>query len=119
MRKLNSVRRYFYSFVFFVWMCSVVFNASRTSNLPPIFPNIDKLVHSIYYIPGGYFGYLYLISFGANSSLYAFFMVTSVGFLDEFIQSFVPGRDSDFFDILADSIGVMIGIILANWRKKF
>jgi hypothetical protein len=31
------------------------------------------------------------------------------GFLDELHQGFVPGRNSDVYDVLADSIGALVG----------
>lgn len=32
--------------------------------------------------------------------------------LDEFTQKFIPGRTSDFWDVVADSCGVGIGIVV-------
>jgi VanZ family protein len=42
--------------------------------------------------------------------------------LDEFHQSYVPFRTSDFMDILADAAGLVLGIwafrFVAAWRKR-
>lgn len=53
------------------------------------------------------------------------FIVMVYGAMDEFHQSFVPGRSVDFFDFLADTIGgvtaVFVLIILSirrEYRKK-
>lgn len=35
------------------------------------------------------------------------------GLSDEFHQSFVPGRDCDFFDWLADAIGIVVSTVLS------
>ena len=41
------------------------------------------------------------------------------GFLDEYHQSFVPGRNAELLDILADTVGVLIGASLfAVLNKK-
>ena len=45
------------------------------------------------------------------------------GGLIEIVQLFVPGRDSDWADLLADSIGVGIGLLVATgllalWRRR-
>ena len=41
-------------------------------------------------------------------------------FLDEFHQIFVPGRDANITDILTDTIGVFLAVIIYSWasRKK-
>lgn len=113
------MRRYFYISIFFIWAASVVWNASHAAKLPPIeFPSLDKILHIVYYIPGGYFCFLFLRSYGINSVPLTFIMTCSIGILDEFIQSFFPSRESSFYDILADFLGILIGIIFARWRSK-
>lgn len=56
-----------------------------------------------------------------------FWLPVAVGMLyaltDEWHQSFSPGRVCDFNDVVIDSLGVLIGILLCNkliqiWRKK-
>ncbi len=42
----------------------------------------------------------------------------SLGFLDEFHQSFVPGRTADVRDILADAVGVACGILVYLYLVK-
>ncbi len=37
---------------------------------------------------------------------------------DEIHQSFVPGRDPDFFDWLADCVGISISLLLINFANK-
>lgn len=114
------MRKYFYTLIFFVWASSVVWNASHPSRLPPVdFPHFDKVAHTIYYIPGGYFAFLFLRVFGVISVPLSFIFVSSIGFLDEFIQSLVPGREPSFLDIIADFLGAAIGILTARWRSKF
>jgi VanZ family protein len=35
-----------------------------------------------------------------------------LGSLDEFNQTFVPGRRSDVFDLLADAVGISLGVFV-------
>lgn len=117
MKNCSIVKRYIYALLFFVWSSSVIWSASRLQKVPEIeFPHIDKILHAIYYAPGGYFSFLFLKAFGISSGVLSFFMGAIVGILDEFIQSFVPGRSVDLFDFLADCIGLAMGVILARWR---
>jgi VanZ family protein len=106
-------------FLFFLWSASVVFNASRPSKLPELgIENIDKLIHFLYYIPGGFFCFLYLERYEVRSKKLSFLLCIIISLIDEFIQSFIPGRNSDIFDILADSLGIALGIILGSMRIK-
>ena len=45
---------------------------------------------------------------------YLLAVVFSIGFAagDEYFQSFIPGRQSDIYDLLADSLGIILGAIL-------
>lgn len=43
---------------------------------------------------------------------YAIGIATAYGALDEFHQSFVPGRDTSGFDLLADFLGATVAVML-------
>lgn len=70
----------------------------------------------------GVFGLLGLTiwwALGMNSRLldrerrwYAIGIATAYGVLDEFHQSFVPGRDPSAFDVLADFIGATLAVMI-------
>jgi len=46
-----------------------------------------------------------------NSKIFLVMIISIIyGFLDELHQFFVPGRNSEFFDILLDSIGIIFAI---------
>ncbi|MEZ5543265.1 MAG: VanZ family protein [Pseudomonadota bacterium] len=82
-------------------------------DLPPLFPHVDKLLHLIAY------GVLGFLAMGACSpaacrqhSGYYWLIVALAGLygvLDEYHQSFVPGRDTDPYDALADVCGGLLG----------
>lgn len=47
----------------------------------------------------------------------ALFLAFLFGLLTEFLQQFIPGRNMDFADAIADSIGVFIGYFLYEVYK--
>ncbi len=118
MNKIPQVSHLLHLIIFFIWAISVVLGASSTPHLPLGIHYLDKLIHFIYYIPGGYFSFLYVKIFGKSSSLLSMFFVLCIAFTDEFVQSFVPGRNVDTFDFFADMLGAVVGIALANYREK-
>ncbi len=87
----------------------------------------DKYAHFILYG-----GYGFLIAFGGGRTLrWGLLGSLAMGFLagaitgaaDEFYQSFIPNRESDVFDWLADTLGCTLGVLparlarLQNMRK--
>ena len=75
--------------------------------------SIDKLLHLVEYFG---LGLVLSRSFLKATSLkknVIFWVVIAFGFIigmsDEFYQSFVPGRQSSVYDLLADIIGVLSG----------
>jgi VanZ family protein len=87
-------------------------------------PNTDKLIHAAEY---AVFGVLTYHALGASSRpwrsrrlhlVVAIAIGIAYGASDEFHQSFVPTRDSDPRDVVADTIGTAIGAwSLARFRR--
>ena len=109
-------RRFFLLFVGF-WLpvlvyVTVIFALSSQQHLQPpiIFPNADKLLHAGEYLV---LGLLLVRAVRATlrvsrplfAAIIAIGIVVTVGVADEFLQSFIPGRQSDVFDLLADVLG--------------
>jgi VanZ family protein len=77
----------------------------------------DKLLHF-----GAYFGYGILMQIAVipnatkKNKKYQIFIVILLSALfavsDEIHQSFVPGRDADLFDVLADLLGALTSLLL-------
>ena len=100
----------------FAYMALIWSLSSMPIVLPmPSLPLRDKLAHVIEY------GALGLLSaramrrtwplLGSGRALLAAALFTVVwGYTDEVHQAFVPGRDSNAFDLLADAIGAMAGV---------
>lgn len=83
------------------------------TDLPLAFPGQDKLLHLLAY---GVLGFLALGTRQLSASGYRitdYWKVAAVatlyGVLDEFHQSFVPGRNADVLDVLADAGGALLG----------
>jgi len=108
--------------------CAVIFAQScyPTPHQLPSFALSDKLLHAVAY------GILaVLICRAANTTdrwrrrwgallMVAVVASTLYGISDEWHQSFVPGRDADAFDALADFAGSLIcgGIYVALLRRR-
>jgi len=90
----------------------IFFLSSQSSvPLPKWFPDQDKLLHIILYVPLGF-----LVAYGLAGSglrknivLYASLLALVYGFTDEFHQLSVPGRNASVFDFIADGLGAFIG----------
>jgi VanZ family protein len=100
----------------------VIFFLSSRSNLPstPIRAIIGHL--SEYLILAS----LYILALNKNTNLsplpllsIALLLAVAFGVSDEIHQLFVPGRQSDIFDVLTDFIGASIAGIAYALRLKF
>jgi hypothetical protein len=86
--------------------------------MPPI-ANFDKVAHF------AVFGFLGTLVYRAGGPKWpawlAVLIVSAFGVTDEWHQSFVPGRDCDVFDWLADTLGAALAVTLyvkwASYRR--
>ena len=104
----------------FSYLAFIFFLSSREEpnlNLP--FPQADKGIHFILYIP-----LLLLVIRFLRGNLKKNVLLASIIFSllyaasDEWHQSFVPTRKMDFFDFLADALGIMSGVIIFQIISK-
>jgi len=95
--------------------CALIFYLSSQSNINlPSFTQSDKLLHLAEYAVLGFLAYRFFQRLLPEKSaafvvMVAFLFVLVYGLSDEFHQSFVSGRDSSCFDILADGAGGYLG----------
>ena len=94
--------------------------SSRTTlpELPFDLPHLDKLVHA------GYFLLMGLLAFRAGrfgerwsrGKTGVFLLLAAIlwGCLDEIHQSFVPGRSVELADVVADTTGVALTVIVGE-----
>ena len=78
----------------------------------------DKLIHLVEYF---IFGILAMKSMNTVSSKMLFLVIPfglAFGILNEYLQSFISGRYSSGWDVLADTIGVTIGALLVLGNRE-
>lgn len=78
----------------------------------------DKLIHVIEYF---IFGILAMKSMNTVSSKMLLVVIPfgmAFGMADEYLQSFISGRFSSGWDVLADTIGVTIGALLVLGNRE-
>jgi len=97
------------------WLPALVMGIAITSvsSIPrftapvPLFPGCDKLAHFIEYLILG--AALRYWSGDGRKRFLAGGIVFAV--LDEFHQAFVPGRHASIWDVVADTLGLVVGFV--------
>jgi len=97
------------------WAALLYYLSAQTGlDVPQLFPGQDKVFHAGVY---AVLGFLVAGSMRPVQYVYsrqqvwlAAAIVAGYGLLDEFHQSFVPGRSADLYDVMADSAGGLLGI---------
>jgi VanZ family protein len=105
-----------------VWM-TLIFILSSLPSLPglPAIIDLDKLLHALAY---GVLAYFFSRSLPGSETmsmkhaLLAAMLAIAYGITDEYHQSFVPGREADIRDVLADSAGALIAVQIAYRRGR-
>ena len=104
----------YYAFIFYL--------SSRSHDIKIDILFFDKVIHIVEFALLGL-----LLSFGYFMSLKSPLMVKAVlticsgillGGLDEFHQYFIPRRSVEFFDVIADAIGILIGLMLYYYFSR-
>ncbi len=102
----------------------IFYLSSRAWPTPSMLPlGADKVVHVLMYAVLGFSLLWALRSTGLKYSRYAVLIAASIaalyGALDEFHQSFVPGRNASIYDFVADGIGSTAGAWAAARFARF
>ncbi len=104
----------YYAFIFYL--------SSRSHDIKIDILFFDKVIHIVEFALLGL-----LLSFGYFMSLKSPLMVKGVlticsgillGGLDEFHQYFIPRRSVEFFDVIANAIGILIGLLLYYYFSR-
>jgi VanZ family protein len=114
MRPLRFTR--FWQTVGFLGVCLVVYQSLIPAPEPIVqFPGVDKFLHfSTYAGIMLWFGFIYppndenYLGIGAG--------LIALGITLEFIQRVIGYRSFDYFDMLSNALGVMLGWLLARTR---
>lgn len=108
----------------FLWTIILFISSSFAPELPEVglkIPHSDKAMHFAYFLIGAFIFTTYiLLNTGLHTSKQIRFLIPIVilaiiGLLDEYHQTFTPGRlGNDPFDLLANLVGTITGTTLAN-----
>ena len=102
-----------------IFYASLIFVLSSFPKVPTIErPFLDKLEHVIEYSVLGFLAVSCFKKIDRKTIILAILITSLYGVLDEFHQYFVPGRDFSIFDILADSLGGLLGVGIKTRPKK-
>ena len=105
---------------FFLYLVLILIGSSVAGkSIPTVFTfTWDKLLHVIEYFFLGILGYRAY----KNKYKYIAIIVSIFGILfgciDEVWQSFIPGRYPSYYDVIADGIGVILGVVTIRMIKK-
>jgi VanZ family protein len=103
--------------VLFIIACLVIFTMSLMpgKQLPKGLP-WDKALHFI-----GYAGLAFLARMGSKKHPSWQIVVGCIGFslLIEFLQQFIPNRGFEWLDLMANSLGVLTGVVVGYWLKPY
>ena len=115
--------------LFIAWAVLLFLLSSLSKTMPeggPEIPHIDKVMHFGYFFGGGIILGTWSLLRKTDTSIaslpfvVSFLVLASVGALDEYHQTFTPGRSgNDPFDWMADVLGSAFGLVLANLLHPF
>ncbi len=117
--KLNRTKTLiFYWAPVFIYCLLIFFQSSNPSpkNIPT-FPYSDKMIHFIMY---GVLAVLFYRAINTHSISSRIILISSIMFAgvygasDEIHQSFVPFREAEFLDFVADIIGGIVGGVMCH-----
>lgn len=117
----------FFTLAFFGWLVFITysslssFSGIDTGSLGFDIPHGDKIVHFIFYSTAAFLGVFFLWEQGQwpvkirTALVLMLFLTIVFGIIIEVFQySFTVDRQGDVFDALANSLGSICGIIVAN-----
>jgi len=119
--KKSALIRYFFNLLSFFTTLFIIFLSLKKieGNKIFYFPYQDKLLHSLAY---GFLCVTYFwtmkFSWKINNPIYkAVIFSITLGIILEIIQSYLPYRMFDFWDIIANFLGVMVFILIILKKK--
>ncbi len=99
----------------FILSCSWYLSSQSVIENMPSFWNADKLVHGVCFGGLAFWVCFAFIQFKKNSKarfIASVIFVSVYGIIDEIHQSFTPGRETSFFDWMADTLGAVFGCLV-------
>jgi VanZ family protein len=107
---------FFYRFSFFTALIAISILAFLPdySALPSIVSISDLINHCIAFTV---LTLLYRFAYTHSPQKTLFFLFSYALFI-EFVQAFLPTRCASLEDVMADSVGLLIGMVLSSWIKR-
>tara|TARA_Y100001968_G_C18912166_1_gene505762 strand:- start:122 stop:496 length:375 start_codon:yes stop_codon:yes gene_type:complete len=106
----------------FLYCSLMVFLTLNNYNCPDDYRaicNNDKLIHFIqYFILVLLIVMAFKIEINVLNSIFLFIGIAALSFSLEFIQSYIPARDSTYLDSFYDILGALSGFLLLIWMRK-
>ena len=119
------MRSFTFSWLPLLIYAGLIFYLSSLPNplQPFTFSSADKVLHIVEYAILGILVINVLKQYypeqgNKRLQIFAGFLSTLYGMGDEFHQYFVPFRDTNLFDVLADGIGSCLGVFLYGYFTK-
>ena len=117
---LSNRRMYLYLPLGLYWLLIFVLTSIPGTHVPNLFGTSDKLKHF-----AAYFVLAFLLNFAlyiqkrfpllSNRAMLFTFLITLIyGIFDEVHQIFIPGRAFDWWDLVADITGSILGIFIVK-----
>ncbi|MDD2829707.1 MAG: VanZ family protein [Sulfuricurvum sp.] len=121
--KSNTLKRVFYPASFFVLLLAIIYKADTANynfafHVVGMIPYGDKIAHAVLY------GIMvYLLNYGFNGKQWfrieiGSLIVFAFAFVEEVSQLYFPSRSFDWFDLLADVIGIVGAAVVYRKVKK-
>lgn len=104
-----------------LWMGLIFLLSSRTPEQLPNFGPFDLLVkkgsHAVGYAVLGMLLW-WALRMSRRPFLWALLGAAVYALSDEWRQTFVPGRRGSLVDVLIDSLGALVGLLLLRWHQR-
>ena len=110
----NHIR--IFAMLCFVLLLAALFIGGRQPGAGSLFRvPWDKVVHLTFY---GTLTILAGIALPKIKLPILFFIIVSIGGIDELLQIYIPGRHAGFDDLAADTVGCLIALFLVPWFTR-
>jgi VanZ family protein len=118
-----DLKRIFYPASFFALLLIIIYKADTVNynfafHVVGMIPYGDKIAHAVLY------GIMaYLLNYGFNGKRWGRIEVGSVivfsfAFIEEVSQLYFPSRSFDWFDLLADAIGIAVAMVVCRMGRR-
>ena len=104
----------FYQATFILLLIVIEYLATTTIDMPSISTGWDKLNHFLAFSTLAIVG-----MFGYKKYTFIIVGLLAFGIQIEVVQGFIPNREMSLLDIFADSVGILIGLVLHKILYNF